>query len=84
MKELIEQDELAEKSTKKFEPSVLKNKWGVNTKGRDATQSSQSKGKEIMTVELSGVAQPKQKSGANGNQEFNSRQRCTPSKTSRW
>jgi len=33
---------------------VPKNKWAVNTKGRDATQSFQSKGKETMVVELSG------------------------------
>ena len=35
-KELVEQVETAEKSAKKFESSVPKNKWGVNTKGRDA------------------------------------------------
>ena len=58
-KELVEQAEIAEKSVKKFEPSVPKNKLGINTKGRDATQSSQSKGKETMTVELSGTTQPK-------------------------
>ena len=34
--ELVEQDEIAEKSAKKFKPTVLKNKWGVNTKGRDS------------------------------------------------
>jgi len=71
-KELVEQAEIAKKSTKKFEPSVPKNKWGVNTKGRDATQSSQSKGKEIMVVELLGAAQLKQKSNVNNNQEFKS------------
>ena len=58
-KKLVEQAEIAEKSAKKFEPSVPKNKWGVNTKGRDTVQSSQSKGKKTMTVELSGIAQPK-------------------------
>ena len=42
----------------------------VNTKGRDAAQSSQSKEKETMAVELSGTVQPKQKSNTNGNQEF--------------
>ena len=68
-KELVEHAEIAEKSAKKFEPSVPKNKWGVNTKGRDTTQSSQSKEKETMTVELSGTAQPKKKSIINGNQE---------------
>ena len=36
-KELVEQAEIAQKSAKKFKPSVLKNKWEVNTKGRDAT-----------------------------------------------
>ena len=39
-KELIEQAEIVEKSAKKFEPSVPKNKWEVNNKGRDAAQSS--------------------------------------------
>ena len=34
-KAFVKQAEIAEKSAKKFEPSVLKNKWGVNTKGRD-------------------------------------------------
>jgi len=69
-KELVEQDEIAEKSAKKFEPSVPKNKWGVNTKGCDAAQSSQSKGKETMAIELSGTSQSKQKSNTNDNQEF--------------
>ena len=58
-KELVEQAEIAEKSAKKFEPSVPKKKWGVNTKGRDAAQSSQPKGKETMIVELSGKAPQK-------------------------
>ena len=66
-KKLVEQAEIAEKSAKKFEPSVPKNKWGVNTKGRDATQSSQSKRKETMAVKLSGTTQPKQKKNTNGN-----------------
>ena len=69
-KELVEQAERVEKSTKKFEPSVPKNKWEVNTKGRDAAQSSQSKEKKTMAVELSGTAQPKQRSNTNENQEF--------------
>ena len=43
---------------------------GVNTKERDATQSSQSKGKETMIVELLGTAQLRQKDNTNGNQEF--------------
>jgi len=66
-KELVEQAEIAEKSAKRFEPSVPKNKWEVNTKGCDAAQSSQSKRKETMVVELSGTAQPKQKSNTNDN-----------------
>jgi len=49
---------------------VPKNKWGVNSKGRDAAQSSQSKGKETMAIDLSEAAQPKQKSSTNDNQEF--------------
>ena len=69
-KELVEQAEIVEKLVKKFEPSVPKNKWGVNTNGRDAAQSSQSKGKETMAIELLGVTQPKQKSSTNGNHEF--------------
>jgi len=40
-KDLVEQAEIAEKSAKKFEPSIPKNKWGVNIKGRNAAQSSQ-------------------------------------------
>jgi len=70
-KELVEQAKIAEKSTKRFELSVPKNKWGVCTKGHNAAQSSQSKGKETMAVEFSGEAPPKQKrSGARNNQEF--------------
>ena len=69
--ELVEHSEIAEKSAKKFESSVPKNKWGVGTKGRDTAQSSQSKGKEMMVVELSGEAPLKQKkSSASNNQEF--------------
>jgi len=45
-KELVEQEEIAEISATKFEPSVPKNKWGVNNKGHDAAQSFQSKGKK--------------------------------------
>jgi len=36
--ELVEQTEIAEKSAKKFEPSISKNKRGVKTKGHDAAQ----------------------------------------------
>jgi len=54
-KELVEQAEIAEKSAKKFKPSTLKGKWGMNNKGcGDMAQSSQAKGKESMFVELSG------------------------------
>jgi len=45
-KEHVEQAEIAEKLAKKFEPFAPKNKWRVNNKGHDATQSSQAKGKE--------------------------------------
>jgi len=69
-KELMEQAEIAEKSAKKFDPSSTQGQMGVNTKGRDAAQSSQPKGKETMAVELSGTTQPKQKSSTHGNQEF--------------
>ena len=67
-KELVEQAEIAKESAKKFEPSVPKSKWEVNTKGRNVAQTSQSKGKETMVVELSGTALPKQKRSINGNQ----------------
>jgi len=69
-KELAEQAEIAKKSAKKFERSVPKNKWRVNTKGRDAAQSSQLRGKETIVVELSRTTQSKQKSNTNDNQEF--------------
>jgi len=49
-KELVEQAEINEKSAKKFEPSVRKNTWGVNTKGCDAASSSQPKGKKTMAA----------------------------------
>jgi len=60
-KELIEHAEIVEKSTKKLEPSVPKNKWRVNNKGRDTTQSFQTKGKEKMVVELSKKLRQSQK-----------------------
>ena len=70
-KELVQQAEIAKKSAKKFEPSVPKNRWGVNNKERDTTQSFQSKGKEITVVELSREAPTKQKSAnSNNNLEF--------------
>jgi len=48
-----------------------KNKWGVSTKERDATQTSQSKRKETMVVKLSRGAPPKKKiSDTSNNQEF--------------
>ena len=50
-KELGEQAEIPKKSAKKFEPSIPKDKWGVNNKEcRDMAQSSQAKGKETMSV----------------------------------
>jgi len=46
---------------------MLKGKWGVNNKGRgEVAHSSQSKGKEIMSVELSGEAPPKIKKSGTG------------------
>jgi len=70
-KELVEQAEIAEKSAKKFEQSTPKGKWGTNNKGRsDMAQSSQAKGKETMSVELSGDVPPKTKTSGITNQEF--------------
>jgi len=70
-KELVEQAEIAEKSAKKFELSIPKGKWGINNKGRgEMAQSSQSKGKEIVSVELSGETLPKTKKSGVSNQEF--------------
>jgi len=69
-KELVEQAEIAEKSAKKFKPSTPKGKWGTNNKGRsDMVQSSQAKGKETMSVELSGDIQSKAKKSGFNNQE---------------
>ena len=69
-KELVEQAEIAEKLAKKFEPSTPKDKWGMNKKGRsDMAQSSQAKGKETMSVELSGDTQSKAKKSGFNNQE---------------
>ena len=62
---------MAEKSVKKFEPFIPKNRWRVNNKGYDATQSSQAKEKETMVVELCGKAPTKLKrSSSNNNPEF--------------
>ena len=48
-KELVEQAKIAEKSAKKFEPSIPKSKWVMNNKERrDMAQSSQAKGKETI------------------------------------
>ena len=48
-----------------------KGKWGVNNKGRgEVAQSSQSKGKETMPVELSGETPPNSKKGGANKQEF--------------
>ena len=69
-KEMVEQAEIAEKSAKKFEPSAPRSKSGVNNKGRsDLPQSSQAKGKEIMSVELTGDVQSKAKKSGFNNQE---------------
>ena len=69
-KELVEQAEIAEKSAKKFEPSTPKGKWDMNNKGRDdMTQSSQAKGKETMSVELTGDNHSKAKKRGFNNQE---------------
>ena len=69
-KELVEQAEIAKKSAKKFEPSAPKGKWGMNNKGRgDMAQSSQAKGKETMSIELSGDVQSKAKMRGFNNQE---------------
>ena len=70
-KELVEQAEIAEKSAKKFEPATAKGKWGMNNKERgEMAQSSQAKGKETMSVELSGKAPSKTKKSDVNNQEF--------------
>ena len=70
-KELVEQAEIAKKSAKKFEPSIPKGKWGMNNKGHsDMSQSSQAKGKETMSVVLSGEAPLKTKKSGVDNQEF--------------
>ena len=70
-KELVKQAEIAKKSAKKFEPSTPKGKWGMNNKGRDEmAQSSQAKGKETMSVELSGDTSSKTKKSGVSNQEF--------------
>jgi len=62
LKELVEQAEISKKSAKKFEPSTPKGKWGMNNKGcGDMAQSSQAKGKETLSVELSGDVPPKTK-----------------------
>ena len=67
-KELVEQAEIAEKSAKKFEPSMSK---GKRDKGRsEMAQSSQEKEKETTSMELSGEAPPKTKKIGTSNQEF--------------
>jgi len=54
---------------KKFKPSTPKSKWGNKGRG-DMAQSSQAKGKEIMSVELLGEVPLKIKKSSNNNQEF--------------
>ena len=84
-KELVEQAEIAEKSSKKFKPSTPKGKWGMNNKGRgDMAQSSQGKGKETMSVELSGDAQSKAKRAASTIRSLSFLQSSTPSEMIRW
>ena len=68
---MVEKAEIAEKSAKKFEPSTPKGKRGMNNKGRsEMAQFSQAKGKETMSVELSGDTPPKTKKNDVNNQEF--------------
>ena len=70
-KELVEQTEIAEKSAKKFESSIPKGKRVMNNKERgELAQSSQSKGKETMSVELSRETPSKIKKSGVSNQEF--------------
>jgi len=84
-KKLVEQAEIPEKSAKKFEPSVLKNKWGVNNKRCDATQSFQAKGKETMAVELSRETPTRSKrSSPNNNPSSNFLRNNTLLRMSRW
>ena len=83
-KELVEKAEIAEKSAKKFEPSVPKNKWGVNTKGHDAARSSQSKGKKIMALSYQGQLNQSRRVTPMTIRNSNFCQRCTPLKMNRW
>ena len=63
-KEFVEQAEIAEKSAKKFDSPALKTKWGARTnKRRDAAQSSQSRGKDTLAVEVYKDAQLTLKKG---------------------
>jgi len=83
-KELVEQAEIAEKSAKKFEPSILKGKWGMNNKGRgEMAQSSQAKGKETMSIELSGRFLRRPRKAASIIRSLSFLQNNTPSKMSR-
>ena len=68
-KELVEQAEIAEKSAKKFKPSIPKGKWGMNNKGRNE-MAKFSRAKANMSVELSGDSPPKAKKSSVNNQEF--------------
>jgi len=69
--ELVVQAEIAEKSAKKFEPSIPKGKWDMNNKrSSEMAQSSQAKGKETMSVELSGETPQKNKKVGASNQKF--------------
>ena len=84
-KELVEQAEIAKKSAKKFEPSTPKGKWAMNNKGRgDMAQSSQAKGKETMSVELSGTFIRRPRKAASIIRSLSFLRNNTTSKTSRW
>jgi hypothetical protein len=73
-KELVEQAEIAEKSANRAEPSVPKSKWNFTDKNRDRVQSSQSKGKETMVIEMpKGTSSLPQKTGSGGGSNQESR-----------
>jgi len=62
-----------------------KGKWGVNNKGcSEVAQSSQSKGKVTMSVELSGETPLKTKKSGVRNQEFKFSLKQYSFKVSRW
>ena len=80
-KEIVEWDEIAKKSAKKFELFALKNKEEANNKSRGIAQSSQAKRKKMLAVKVSGEALPNpKKSNSNSTLEFKSPQRQYSSK----